>query len=216
MNEMREGPVQVEGRGGQATRKGRRDVRLCCFPSTCSWYALHFLSLLVVPEPLHRLVTMPPRGRRTRPSAIAASNSAAAAAAASASAASSASPASSSTTQTLYYPSYASVPSNLTPSEAQLKVARHSRCSAFDGDCVCTGLRPSPDVDVEARSVKGGKSDEAREKECASQWKKCGVCGHGIAMHGRLEESEGGEEERLRRVKVAIRLDELLEVSYKR
>lgn len=156
---------------------------------------------------------MPPRGRRTRPSAIAASNSAAAAAA---SAASSASPASSSSAQTLYYPSNASVPSDLTHSEALLKVARHSRCSAFDGDCVCTGLRPSPDVDVESRSVKGGKSDEAREKECASQWKKCGVCGHGIAMHGRLEDSEGDEEERIRRVKVAIRLDELLEVSHDR
>ncbi|PWN21625.1 Bromodomain-domain-containing protein [Microstroma glucosiphilum] len=151
---------------------------------------------------------MPPRGRRTRPSAIAASNSAAAAAA---SAASSASPASSSSAQTLYYPSNASVPSDLTHSEALLKVARHSRCSAFDGDCVCTGLRPSPDVDVEARSVKGGKNDEAREKECASQWKKCGVCGHGIAMHGRLEDSEADDEERTRRIKVAIRLDELLE-----
>lgn len=110
----------------------------------------------------------------------------------------------------LVYPSGARLPQDLSPSEALLKVARHSPCSAVDGGCSCRGLRPSPDADVEAKSVHD-RDEAAREAQCSKSWKKCGICGHEVAMHGKLNDTEGGEEEKIRRIKVAIRLDELLE-----
>lgn len=57
-------------------------------------------------------------------------------------------------------------------------------------------------------------------------WKRCGVCGHDVEHHANLgpecehedDDDDGGdanvrdrEDERIRRIKVAVRLDELLE-----
>lgn len=103
--------------------------------------------------------------------------------------------------------------------------------------CTCTGLRPPPGIEVASKPVKqsgrkkmngnsnGDEGDEEAEDEDKSQmeeeeedasieqgrkWEQC-ACGHDISEHGRI--AEEGDDERTRRVRVAVRLDELLEVS---
>ncbi|CAO1614698.1 unnamed protein product [Parajaminaea phylloscopi] len=128
----------------------------------------------------------------------------------------------------LVYPAGATRHTDLSPSEARLKVARHSKCSASNGSCVCSGLKPPLEAEVVARSVHE-RSEDVRERECARNWKRCGVCGHDVGQHANLgpkreaNGDEGGEDdddgdhereaddERIRRIKVAVRLDELLE-----
>lgn len=74
-----------------------------------------------------------------------------------------------------------------------------------------------------ARSVRE-RGEEVRERECQKMWQACGACGHSVSQHANLgpkkEDDEPGgsgvgddeqEDERVRRIKVAVRLDELLE-----
>ncbi|KDN38459.1 Bromodomain-domain-containing protein [Tilletiaria anomala UBC 951] len=153
----------------------------------------------------------------------------------------------------LFYPAGADRPEDLTTSQQELKVARHSLCLAGQDDdvdsadvtpaatCSCTGFRPPKGKGVHAfpvkkkkrkkvskaldedaeddegtedeRSPAGTPADSDDENSTSAQidgmpWSTC-ACGHDISEHGRL--SEEGNEERRRRIKVAVRIDELLE-----
>jgi len=78
-------------------------------------------------------------------------------------------------------------PLTLEPHQQLLLVARHSSCLA--DSCTCTGWTPRP-----------------------SRGSECDRCGHDLEHHG-MQEVEGlDEEEKERRVKVASRIDELLNV----
>lgn len=96
-----------------------------------------------------------------------------------------------------------------------LKIARHSPCSICDN---CGGLHPPPDVEVvldelltesslDVLGQYGSDDEDTRLPYLAS----C-ACGHGVLQHN-AEESDLGRAEFLRRSRVAIRLDELLQVS---
>lgn len=166
---------------------------------------------------------MPPKGSRRTAAATAARAAAFAAAEAEAAEAANASPSAASSSRTparsptrssastpplaLVYRSGASLPSQLNASQAALKVARHSRCQAEDGSCSCLGLKPPSDAEVIAQPV----NDDSLAAGSSSEWKECGACGHDVESHGRLNDSRADEEERTRRIKVAVRLDELLE-----
>jgi hypothetical protein len=78
-------------------------------------------------------------------------------------------------------------PLSLEPHQQLLLVARHSACLA--DSCTCTGWKPGP-----------------------SKRTDCKRCGHDLEHHG-MQEVEGlDEEEKERRIKVAARIDELLNV----
>lgn len=95
-----------------------------------------------------------------------------------------------------------------------LKIARHSRCRFCD---TCRGLHPPPDSDVSLDNVppqsplgdlgQYGSDDEDTQLPYLDE---CG-CGHGVMEHG-VEDIGVGTEEFKRRGRVAIRLDELLQV----
>ena len=79
--------------------------------------------------------------------------------------------------------------------------------------CNCRGFRPRPGTKVRAAPY------SRNEREWG--WgNSCGRCGHGIDSHGISSDAGGLEEDKaeewLRRVKVAVRLDEMLEVSFPR
>jgi hypothetical protein len=94
---------------------------------------------------------------------------------------------------------------NLSHSQLALKIARHSPCSACN---TCTGLHPSQDVEVVLVNSPGfGEYDGAT----VSYLEKCS-CGHGVTCHG-ANETEVGHDEFARRGRVAIRLDEFLQVQ---
>jgi PCAF (P300/CBP-associated factor) N-terminal domain len=86
------------------------------------------------------------------------------------------------------YPNPPSVdPLSLEPHQQLLLVARHSQCLA--DQCTCQGWKPGP-----------------------SKSTNCNRCGHDLEHHG-MQEVEGlDEEEKERRIKVAARIDELLNV----
>jgi hypothetical protein len=93
---------------------------------------------------------------------------------------------------------------NLNHSQLALKIARHSPCSACD---TCTGLHPSEDVEVVLVNGPGFGDDGTT----IAYLDKCG-CGHGASFHG-ASETEVGRDEFARRGRVAIRLDEFLQVK---
>src|SRR5271170_3973842 len=79
-------------------------------------------------------------------------------------------------------------PLSLEPHQQLLLVARHSPCLA--DSCSCSGWKPGT----------------SRNTDCQR-------CGHDLEHHG-MQEVEGlDEEEKERRIKVASRIDELLNVS---
>jgi len=88
------------------------------------------------------------------------------------------------------YPNPPSIdPLSLEPYQQLLLVARHSPCLAEA--CTCTGWKP-------------GSNDST----------DCNRCGHDLEHHG-MQEVEGlDEEEKERRIKVASRIDELLNVFF--
>lgn len=95
-----------------------------------------------------------------------------------------------------------------------LKIARHSSCSSCD---VCNGLHPPPGVDVvlddiqpQSSLVELGQYGSDDEDTPRPYLEIC-ACGHGVMEHG-VDETDVGSEEFLRRSRVAIRLDELLQV----
>lgn len=75
--------------------------------------------------------------------------------------------------------------------------------------CQCTGMLPPKDLDVTA----GDRQQEGSLQELRDVWGACGRCAHPLLDHGELMLDPA--EERVRRTKVAIRMDELLEDEQK-
>lgn len=103
----------------------------------------------------------------------------------------------------------------LDDSQLALKIARHSPCSVCDN---CPGLHPPQDVEVVLDEVYNesslgdlGQYGSDDEDTHAHYLATC-ACSHGASQHN-AEESDIGRAEFARRSRVAIRLDELLQVS---
>ena len=103
----------------------------------------------------------------------------------------------------------------LSSSLLALKIARHSPCTLCDS---CSGLHPPPKVtvvlDEHSDSSLGnleqyGSDDD--EEEVSSYLDAC-ACGHEVKAHN-ADEITLGKPEFARRGRVAIRLDEVLQVS---
>ena len=112
------------------------------------------------------------------------------------------------------YP-YSHIFDDLDSSLLALKIARHSPCSVCG---FCVGLHPPPRVDVvldgHSDSVLGdlgqyGSDDD--DEEVSSYLQIC-ACGHSVKEHN-ANETNMGKAEFTRRARVAIRLDEFLQVS---
>lgn len=104
------------------------------------------------------------------------------------------------------YPTSHHIPS-LPDVHLSLKIARHSRCSSCS---TCPGLHPPPGWRVFSDIPDGNESDDDDEPPPTRYLDRC-ACGHGANAHG-ADASNLGHEEFSRRARVAVRLDELLEV----
>lgn len=82
----------------------------------------------------------------------------------------------------------------------ETKIARHSRCSI----CSCSGLRPPNNVELIL-------DDTQPPNESLQYLDRC-QCDHDASAHGADAESLG-KQEHARRGRVAVRLDELLQVT---
>lgn len=97
------------------------------------------------------------------------------------------------------YPAEDDIPS-LTEEQLSLKIARHSPCSI----CPCPSLRPPAEVEVSPDdSLLSDQMDFAYLSDCQ--------CGHDVPSHG-ADVSVLGRPEFQRRGRVAVRIDELLQV----
>ncbi|KAH9892539.1 hypothetical protein C8Q73DRAFT_698473 [Cubamyces lactineus] len=105
------------------------------------------------------------------------------------------------------YPTSHNIPS-LPDSHLALKIARHSRCSICP---TCPGLHPPPGWRVYGDVADGNDSDDDDEPPPTSFLNRC-QCGHGVDAHG-ADVSVIGHDEFIRRGRVAVRIDELLEDS---
>ena len=110
----------------------------------------------------------------------------------------------------LLYPASNDIP-QLTDAQLTLKIARHSPCSICDS---CPGLHPPPAVEVvsdEGRITTsfGDLADFASDDEPA--YLEICECGHSAGDHG-ADQSKIDREEFARRGRVAVRLDEQLQV----
>jgi histone acetyltransferase len=85
-----------------------------------------------------------------------------------------------------------------------LKISRHSRCSV----CSCLGLRPAPGVQLILDSAQAQNQVDEPLRYLAL----CS-CGHGVPAHG-AELGSLGKQEYARRGRVAVRLDEILQVRF--
>jgi histone acetyltransferase len=111
----------------------------------------------------------------------------------------------------LLYPASHEIP-DLSDAQLTIKIARHSPCSICDD---CNGLHPAPDMNV----VSDGKgidfsleSLEHHGSEDEVPYFDTCECGHIARDHG-ADVSSVGSEEFARKGRVAVRLDELLQVS---
>jgi len=105
---------------------------------------------------------------------------------------------------------------NLNQAQRALKIARHSPCSLCNNSC--PGLQPSlgikavldesPFQGLFGLDDYGSDDDESRGQ--LSYLEFC-QCGHDVKYHG-ANEAELGNEEFTRRARVAIRLDEFIQV----
>ncbi|KAN0064561.1 histone acetyltransferase [Thecaphora frezii] len=111
---------------------------------------------------------------------------------------------------TLPYPAGAKLHSQLTPFQQILKLARHSASSSSSS---CSGYRPPSLARVVAEPVahEGRALDVAKDDELKAAWSShpCAVCSSSIVQHAATSHLDPTEH--LRRVKVAIRIDELLQ-----
>lgn len=97
------------------------------------------------------------------------------------------------------YPAEDDIPS-LSEEQLSLKIARHSPCSL----CPCSGLRPPAGVEVSPDdSLLSDQMELAYLSECQ--------CGHDVPLH-RADAAILGRPEYQRRGRVAVRIDELLQV----
>jgi histone acetyltransferase len=92
--------------------------------------------------------------------------------------------------------------SQLSDEALAVKIARHSPCSL----CDCTGLKPPLGVKVNL------KDEEEEPSTTVLPFLDICTCTHGITEHGNPPDLD--HREQIRRGKVAIRLDELLTVTY--
>jgi hypothetical protein len=99
------------------------------------------------------------------------------------------------------YPTSHEIPKLSEPALA-LKIARHSPCSVCTSE-FCPGLRPPPFMQLVPDSDEDYDGSESYLSSCA--------CGHDATDHG-ADRSEIGSTEFSRRGRVAVRLDELLQV----
>lgn len=106
------------------------------------------------------------------------------------------------------YPASHDIPSLPDP-HLSLKIARHSRCSAC---APCLGLHPPPGWRVYSDTSDGNDSDSDDDGEPPSKYLDRCECGHSVLAHG-SDITSIGHDEFVRRGRVAVRLDELLEVS---
>ena len=91
---------------------------------------------------------------------------------------------------------------SLSEEQLSLKIARHSPCSS----CPCSGLRPPVGVEVSPDdSLLSDQMELAYLNECQ--------CGHDVPSHG-ADVSLLGRPEYQRRGRVAVRIDELLQVRW--
>jgi len=105
---------------------------------------------------------------------------------------------------------------NLDYAQRALKIARHSPCSLCNNSCL--GLQPSLGIKtvLDESPFQGlfglddYGSDDEESKGQLSYLEFC-QCGHDVKYHG-ANEAELGSEEFTRRARVAIRLDELIQV----
>ncbi|KAI0743463.1 hypothetical protein C8Q80DRAFT_1181286 [Daedaleopsis nitida] len=104
------------------------------------------------------------------------------------------------------YPASHDIPS-LPDSHIALKIARHSRCSLCRSACL--GLHPPQGWRVYSDMSDGSDSED--DGEPPSKYLDRCQCGHPVLTHG-ADMSSIGMEEFTRRGRVAVRLDELLEV----
>ena len=99
------------------------------------------------------------------------------------------------------YPSEHKIPLLSRPALA-LKISRHSNCNACSS---CSGLRPAANVELFLDDAQPPNHPPLRYLDTCA-------CGHGVYSHG-ADESLLGKQEYLRRGRVAVRLDEILQVS---
>lgn len=95
-----------------------------------------------------------------------------------------------------------------------LKIARHSPCSLCSS---CAGLHPPKGVDIvldahTESSLGNLEQYGSDDDEIPSEYLFLCACGHSVKQH-HASEHDLGSAEFIRRGRVAIRLDELLEVS---
>ena len=114
----------------------------------------------------------------------------------------------------LLYPASHEFP-RLTDSQLALKIARHSLCSECDD---CTGLRPPPDVEIILDGSKAGSLGNLEQygsddDDTITDYLETCTCGHGVLEHG-ADISEIGTMEFKRRGRVAVRIDEILQVRF--
>ena len=115
----------------------------------------------------------------------------------------------------LLYPASHHIP-RLSDSQLALKIARHSPCSECD---TCEGLRPPPGVEVipdvaKAESPLGNLEQYGSDDDdMVTDYLETCACGHGVQDHG-ADVSEIGTEEFRRRGRVAVRIDENLQVRF--
>ncbi len=100
------------------------------------------------------------------------------------------------------YPTSNEIP-KLSEAALALKIARHSPCSICSVH-ICPGLRPPPIVQLVLDSVEDYDGSGGYLSSCS--------CGHDLADHG-ADQDLIGSEELARRGRVAVRIDELLQVS---
>lgn len=115
------------------------------------------------------------------------------------------------------YPA-ANQPNSLNDTQRTLKIARHSPCSACNN---CIGLHPPPGVDVvldhqlqndSSLGDLGQYGSDADDDDADMPYLHTCGCGHDTIQHN-ADESDIGPVEFARKMRVAIRLDELLQVS---
>lgn len=96
-----------------------------------------------------------------------------------------------------------------------LKIARHSPCLACNN---CTGLHPRFGLDIVLDEINNeptlGGLDQygSDDDDDTPLYLDSCACGHSVRDHG-ADESTIGRDEFARRSRVAVRLDELLQVS---
>ncbi|EPQ29423.1 uncharacterized protein PFL1_03178 [Pseudozyma flocculosa PF-1] len=110
----------------------------------------------------------------------------------------------------LLYPSGAKVHTQLTPFQQTLKLARHTPSSQKP---TCSGYRPSSDavLAVDPVSEVDATPDDSRDDQLRAAWSSqpCAACALSVTGHAAADSLDPTE--RIRRLKVAVRIDELLE-----